>query len=108
MEAGRAQVIVVQGRVVGSIEVVRDDDALWLLRVELDPAVHGRGLGTALVRDLQQQASNEGRQVRLDVFAHNPARRLYERLGFVEIGRDGPSIKMRWRPATAKPDTSAL
>lgn len=99
--------IVVHDRVVGSLDVARDGDPLWLLRVELDPTVHGRGLGTAIVRDLQQEARDEGLRVVLDVFTHNPARRLYERLGFREVEREGLSIKMQWRPADAEAETSA-
>src|SRR4051812_28953022 len=98
MQQGRAQVIAVGDRVVGLLEVVPSGDALWVLRIELDSSVHGHGLGSAVMRDLQRRARDDGRGVELDVFPHNPARRLYERLGFKEIGRDGPSIKMRWDP----------
>jgi GNAT superfamily N-acetyltransferase len=98
MHDGRAQVIVVEDRIAGSFELVRHEDALWLRRLELDPRLHGCGLGTEIIRDLQQQAREQGLGVVLDVFVHNPARRLYERLGFVEVGREGPSIKMEWHP----------
>lgn len=98
MQDGRAQVILVGDRIAGSYEVVRHEDALWLRRIELDPQLHRSGLGTEIVRDLQQEASQQGLRLILDVFAHNPARRLYERLGFTEIGREGSSIKMEWQP----------
>jgi RimJ/RimL family protein N-acetyltransferase len=98
MQDGRAQAIVVDDRIAGSFELVRHEDALWLRRLELDPGLHGRGLGTQILEDVQQQAGGQALRVVLDVFVHNPARRLYERLGFVEVGREGPSIKMEWRP----------
>jgi ribosomal protein S18 acetylase RimI-like enzyme len=45
--------------------------------------------------DLLAEADARGVPVRLDVFEANPARRLYERLGFQETGRDGPSVHMK-------------
>jgi GNAT superfamily N-acetyltransferase len=98
MQDGRAQAIVVEDRLAGSFELVRHEDALWLRRLELDPRLHGSGLGTQILRDVQQEARRQGLRVVLDVFTHNPARRLYDRLGFAEAGREGPSIKMEWRP----------
>jgi GNAT superfamily N-acetyltransferase len=98
MRSGRAQVIEVAGRIAGSLDVLRDDDSLWLARIELDPRLHGRGLGGSIVRDLQEEARRNGLTMVLDVFENNPARRLYERLGFREVGRDGPSITMAWAP----------
>jgi GNAT superfamily N-acetyltransferase len=67
-------------------------------------AVRGLGIGTALVED----SFDEARRLGFDalqfnlVFASNPARRLYERLGFVPIGRipdavDGEDAVIYWR-----------
>ena len=43
------------------------------LRVALLPAHQGRGIGTRLVRELQERAAREGRAVTLSVFEINPA-----------------------------------
>lgn len=64
----------------------------------------GQGLGTALVEDSLTQARHLGfdaLQFNL-VFASNPARRLYERLGFEAVGRvpeavDGEDAIVYWR-----------
>ena len=98
MQDGRAQVITIGDRTAGALEVVRDDDALWLRRIELDPRLQGQGLGSAIVREIQELAREQGLRVVLDVFPHNPARRLYERLGFREVDRQGPYLKMEWDP----------
>lgn len=67
------------GKAVGVVDVIDDGDHLYLGRIELMPEAQGRGLGTAVVRDLLRQ----GRTVRLDVFTNNVrAHRFYERLGF--------------------------
>lgn len=56
---------------------------LWI-----DPDRRGQGLGTRLVRGLADLASADGAlAVHLQVTEPNPARALYERLGFVEHHR---------------------
>lgn len=66
--------------------------------------LRGRGIGTALVEDSLVQARELGfdaLQFNL-VFASNPARRLYERLGFEAVGRvpeavEGEDAIVYWR-----------
>lgn len=66
--------------------------------------LRGRGVGTALVEDSLVQARDLGfdaLQFNL-VFASNPARRLYERMGFEAVGRvpeavDGEDAIVYWR-----------
>lgn len=66
--------------------------------------LRGRGVGTALVEDSLVQARGLGfdaLQFNL-VFASNPARRLYERMGFEAVGRvpeavDGEDAIVYWR-----------
>lgn len=66
--------------------------------------LRGRGVGTALVEDSLVQARALGfdaLQFNL-VFVSNPARRLYERLGFEAVGRvpeavDGEDAIVYWR-----------
>ena len=71
------------GRPVGCLAVRRLPDEVRLNRVLLLPEVQSRGIGTQLVREVLAQARAAGLPVRLRVFRVNPARRLYERLGFV-------------------------
>ena len=55
----------------------------------------GRGIGTALLRALVERAAAEGRRaLSLSVEDGNAARRLYERTGFVVVGRNGGSDTM--------------
>jgi len=66
--------------------------------------LRGLGVGTALVEDSLAQARHLGfdaLQFNL-VFASNPARRLYERMGFEAVGRvpeavDGEDAIVYWR-----------
>ena len=53
------------------------------------PEFRGRGIGTALVTELFAEADASGRSVSIHVERNNPARRLYERLGFQDVGEHG-------------------
>jgi ribosomal protein S18 acetylase RimI-like enzyme len=61
-----------------------------------------RGLGTLLLKALQQEAKQREADLLLSVQTHNPARRLYERLGFKETGCDdaGMYLSMCWNYAS--------
>lgn len=64
--------------------VAERDDEIVLVSIRLLPEFQRRGIGTRLIRSLTE---NSDRPVRLKVLKVNPARRLYERLGF-SITRD--------------------
>jgi ribosomal protein S18 acetylase RimI-like enzyme len=96
MSTGRAQEIVVDDEVAGLYEVQHEDDRIWLNRIALGSRFRSRGIGSAIIGDLQQEAATAGVAVRLHVFVHNPAFELYRRLGFCEVGRSGPSIELEW------------
>jgi ribosomal protein S18 acetylase RimI-like enzyme len=99
---------------VQSVIVARQDGAahdagrLWLhsragaihvLDIALLPAWRGLGLGTRCLQDLMQQAAASQRALTIYVEAGNPARRLYDRLGFAPAGPpQGVHQHMAWRP----------
>ena len=63
--------------------------------IELVPEVRNQGIGTAVLRAVLMLAEQEGRAVELLVLKHNPAQRLYARLGFRVIADDGARLAMR-------------
>jgi ribosomal protein S18 acetylase RimI-like enzyme len=101
-EAWRAranvQIVEVAGEPVGCLAVAERPDYVFLERVALMPAWQSRGIGTRLVRGVMEDAERRGRPVRLSVLTNNPARRLYERLGFTVTSVEEPRIQMEWRP----------
>jgi GNAT superfamily N-acetyltransferase len=71
------------------------DETTPELSMSLLPAHRGRGLGTRLLRTLLSAAEARFAAVSLSVSQSNPARRLYEREGFVPVGKpEGGSIAM--------------
>ncbi|MGB6188313.1 MAG: GNAT family N-acetyltransferase [Aeromonas molluscorum] len=58
----------------------------WLLSLAVLPQARGLGLAEAIIRKLELALRAQGcLQVRLTVDPVNPARRLYERLGYREL-----------------------
>ena len=93
-DARRLWVIEVAGDLVGVLDCTFHPDGLEVDRISIDPAHQGLGIGTAVLADLLELADRRGVPTRLEVFDINPARRLYERLGFVESNRVGRKIHM--------------
>jgi ribosomal protein S18 acetylase RimI-like enzyme len=82
---------------VGYAAVVRAADHDFLHELALLPHAQSRGIGTAVVRSLQDDARRRGVPLRLSVHDDNRARGLYERLGFTVTDVDGIRVKMEWR-----------
>lgn len=94
----RDEIVELDGRPVGRLLVDGDADDVVLVDVALVQECRGLGIGRELVEDVQRRAAASGREVRLHVATGSPARRLYERLGFVVGGGSEMHIEMRWRP----------
>ena len=77
------QIVVVGGRDAGVLQVQRRGGEIVLGNIRIAPAWQRRGLGTAIIQDILSQAQKDGLPVVLQVLKVNPAKRLYERLGFV-------------------------
>ena len=70
---------------IGCLLVEPRPDCVELHRVLLLPAYQHQGLGAQVVAEVLAHAQERGLPVRLQVFRMSPAKRFYERLGFVQI-----------------------
>lgn len=82
---------------IGCISVERREGSIFLAVIKIAPDHQNRGIGTELIRDLLNEADGRGVPVELQVLKVNPARRLYERLGFAVIGETETHYLMRRR-----------
>jgi ribosomal protein S18 acetylase RimI-like enzyme len=92
------RIILVAGQMAGRLYVWRADGQILLVDIALLPAYRGAGVGTEVIGGLLAEAEAADQPVLLHVRKPNPARRLYERLGFVQIGETEMDFEMRWRP----------
>ncbi len=65
------------------------------LSMALLPDWRGRGIGAQLLRRVLDETDAQGDAVSLSVSAENPAVRLYRRVGFVRVDREGDALTMR-------------
>jgi ribosomal protein S18 acetylase RimI-like enzyme len=96
--AGKMRVVEVAGMMAGLLELSERPDALFVDNIALAPGFRGRGLGSDLLRSVMDAAAARGLGVQLQVLRVNPARRLYERLGFRVTGETGTHYQMAWSP----------
>jgi GNAT superfamily N-acetyltransferase len=95
-------VVTHSGAPVGRLYVARTSHEVRVMDVCLLDAHRGRGVGTALMRAVIEQAQAASVPVSLHVEPFNPALRLYERLGFVDVETRGVYLFME-RPLPVKP-----
>ena len=90
--------VMLEGEVIGWLQTAATDDALFLAQLFVDTRFQRRGIGSRLMRILIEEAARENRAVTLGVVKTNPARRLYERLGFRVTHEDQYKFYMRRQP----------
>jgi ribosomal protein S18 acetylase RimI-like enzyme len=71
------------------------DDLTPELSIAVLTEHRGRGVGTRLLNELFESVRDRHEAVSLSVSADNPARRLYQRLGFEIVSRDAASLTMK-------------
>lgn len=89
------------GEPLGRLYLDRSDQELRIVDISLIPSYRGKGLGTAMLRDLLAHAAASGRRVSLQVDAANRASALYRRLGFEQVGEPGVYLALEWRPGAS-------
>jgi ribosomal protein S18 acetylase RimI-like enzyme len=74
-----------------------------IVDIALLPKFRNQGFGTKLLRTLISLAHADTKPITIHVEYENPARRLYDRLGFVQIDEQGVYLLLEKRPAHEPP-----
>jgi ribosomal protein S18 acetylase RimI-like enzyme len=92
------RVILLNNQPAGRIWVAEDELEIRLLDIAILQEFQNRGIGTALLKRLVQEATQLDKRLRHMVFVLNDsATRFYERLGFVVFEEQGAYKHMEWR-----------
>ncbi|KWF01678.1 GCN5 family acetyltransferase [Burkholderia ubonensis] len=83
---------------IGLLKLSRAPDEWRLHQIQVLPAHQGKGIGSAVLRDVLAEATRAGVPVSLSVLQGNPARRLYEQLGFRLVTETPIDAKLTWHP----------
>lgn len=95
--------VLIDGEPAGRLIVGRWAAEIRVVDVALLPEQRGRGVGERLMRDVIAEAEGRGVKTTIHVEKPSPARRLYERLGFVPVSEQGVHLLMERLPAGAGP-----
>jgi GNAT superfamily N-acetyltransferase len=90
------QVIERDGLPVGRLYVARWEKEIRIVDITLLPEFRGSGIGTKLLRDLQDEALAAGKSLTIHVERFNRALTLYQRLGFQQVEDKGVYLLMKW------------
>ena len=99
----RYDVLVRDGTDIGRLYVARMHHEIRVMDIALMPAYRNQGIGRTLMQVLMDEAASVGKFVSLHVEASNPAKRLYDRLGFTVVGEVTFYKRMYWVPEGVMP-----
>ncbi len=72
-----------------------------IIDITLLPAWRKKGIGTGIFEDLKREAESRQRPLSIHVESFNPAKKLYEKLGFRMVSEtNGVYHLMEWKPLT--------
>ena len=89
------RIISVDGKDVGWLQVAELPAEIRLQKFFVSPQYQRSGIGSEVLRNLLATWRSTGKKIVLKVLKNNPARRLYERLGFSVVAEAGVTFRMR-------------
>jgi ribosomal protein S18 acetylase RimI-like enzyme len=92
------QIIEYCSHMAGYMSVRRSGGEIFLAVIEIAPEYQNQGIGTRLIASLLDESDSSRLPAKLSVLKVNPARRLYERLGFDSIAETSTHYEMRREP----------
>jgi len=93
------QIVECEGRPAGRLCVHRQAREIRIVDIALLPEFRGQGLGTQLLEGVLEEGVAAELAVTIHVEKHNPAQRLYQRLGFVPVEDKGVHWLMERKPS---------
>lgn len=85
------------GEPVGRLYLNKGEKEIRIVDISLLPVVRSQGLGSAILIEIQRHAKSQGLAVGIHVERFNPAKRLYQRLGFETVEDKGVYFFMFWK-----------
>ena len=93
-----SHIVLLDSKPVGRLWVAQMDSEFHLVDIAVHPSVQSKGIGSALMQRLQQEAARARMPIRSCVFKFNPGSvRFHKRLGFSIVREDEMNYFMEWR-----------
>ena len=94
---GQFSILLADGVPVGRMVLDRSTEELHLVDIVLLPAHRNRGIGTAVMKALIEEAEQSRKPISLQVLKNSRAVGFYRRLGFSKNADSGLYDNMEWR-----------
>lgn len=91
-------IIVVEGVEIGRLYRDYEEGAVIGVDLTILPEYRGKGIGTAIIDGIKQEAADTGRVFRFHVMKTNRAIGLYDRIGMSRTGETEIQYSMEWKP----------
>lgn len=96
-EPGKVQVIQFDGKDVGRLRIVRSSESIYIGGIQILPEFQGKGIGTAILKDLINESESTGIPITLEVhYVNEKAIYFYKKIGFQEVGNTEKQILMKY------------
>lgn len=89
-------IIMLHDQPIGLLKVGRFAHGLHIRQLQLVPECQRQGIGRKVIEQMQHKATKMGLAITLNVLLKNPAKSLYERVGFKVVGQNQWEFQMRW------------
>lgn len=73
---------------IGMVKYLKHADKIFIMQLQILAKYQSQGIGRKVVKYLIELAHNDSKHVELHVLKANPAKQLYERLGFAVYDED--------------------
>ena len=90
------RLVLLDNESIGRMILLHLREEIRLADLAILPQYRCRGIGSALIGQLQTESTMSKRPIRLQVARFDRALRLYQRLGFYKIDVAGPYLHLEW------------
>lgn len=90
--------ILLNGKPIGRLYLDRRAGEIRILDLAILPAFRNQGIGALVLKEILDEGAQTKLAVTTYLLHNDPARRLYERLGFVKTEEKGFHHLLEWRP----------
>ncbi|WP_074409841.1 MULTISPECIES: GNAT family N-acetyltransferase [Aquimarina] len=90
-----AYVILKSNQRAGVLKYIETEHAIEILQIQVLPEYQGHGIGKYVIKDIIETAKASNKDMVLKVLKENPARYLYERMGFKTVDEDKYEFHMQ-------------
>ena len=89
------KIITVDKKDIGVTTFMKNDDCYCVGLIMIPPDYQNNGIATSIISDYIRIAEEDNKKIIIKTFKENPARRLYERLGFKEYDIDNTHVHLQ-------------